>query len=125
MSTFWDRPLFHRDLQNDTIDLPMFSLHACVTTSVSIRSNFKPDLFFFCAHRTLLSCLSQWFTILSQQFNYICVLNNRSKKPPCRQIKSAFDINQFQDFVGVTVVRYVCQIQRRKPNNIPLLYVVF
>ena len=59
--TFWDRPLFHINLQKNSIDIPVLksfcqkSLHVCVATSVSIRTNFRPDLISFPVHRTPLS----------------------------------------------------------------------
>ena len=45
------------------------SLHVCVATSVSIRTNFKLDLICFPVHIASLSCLSQWLTILNQQLH--------------------------------------------------------
>ena len=47
-------------------------MHVCVATSVSIRANFKPDFISFPVHRTPLSRLSQWLTILSQQL-HLCL----------------------------------------------------
>ena len=45
------------------------SLRVCVATSVSIRTNFKPDFISFPVHITSLSRLSKWLTILSQQLH--------------------------------------------------------
>ena len=45
------------------------SLRVCVATSVSIRTNFKPDFISFPVHITPLSRLSKWLTILSQQLH--------------------------------------------------------
>ena len=54
-------------------------MYVCLAISVSIKSNFKPDLIFFSTHTTLLSRLSHWLTILIQQ-SHSCVECRESKK---------------------------------------------
>ena len=79
------------NLQNNNINIPValflknLACERCFLC-VSVQSNFKQDLIFCpCTH---LSRLSQWLAILGQK--YICILNNRRKKPLCDQIKPAF-----------------------------------
>ena len=77
----------------------------------SIRANFKTDFIYFPVHRTPLSRLSQWLTILSQQL-HLCHLdiggNDFGHKCSCGQ--NIFNMNPVQGFAKIVVVRYVFQI---------------
>ena len=92
-------------------------LYVCVARSVSIRTNFKPDLIFFLVLITLLSRLSQWITYnFKPTITLFCALNNRSKKVvtvfghKCTFGQNIFNMNPVQGFVRVAIVRYVFQI---------------
>ena len=68
---FWEKPSFRRNLLKNNIDIAIFRffLKGAGMYVFSIRANFKPDFISFPVHRTPLSRLSQWLTILSQQLH--------------------------------------------------------
>ena len=56
--------------------------HACIATSFPTQSHSYTDRFFSLRTLSRIAPAANNF-----KPTYICVLNNRSKKPPCSQIK--------------------------------------
>ena len=104
---FWDRPLFYR-IYKRTILIPQCSgfflknsLHVSVAMSVSIRTNFKPDLI-----SLISNTIVTFIPLFGQRWQHFdLVFGHKSTFG-----QNIFAMNPVQVFARVTVARHVFQI---------------